>query len=138
MTSKSKRILCIGSIALAIILLLCGTVLATTYVSTLRMDANSSATGTERDYHERNHQISIYPKELENGATRITINLHRKSFLSNKVVSTAVVYIDQINKTYTYGMGNHDTGKFYYYFQSFGNSPTGAIYADPVTMISYD
>lgn len=140
METKSKKVLLIGLILLTMVFFSCINVFAnsTSYTSTLRMSANSSATGATREYVERNHKISIYPKELEDGATRITIDLHKKGIFSDNVVSTSTVYIDQVNKTYTCGMGNHDTGKFYYHFSSFGNSPTGSIYADPVTMTSYD
>lgn len=137
MLKNKKIILIFIGISLITILLFCTRVFAasTSYGSSLRMDANSTCTGSTREYYQRNHQISIVPKEIQWGTAQLTIKLHRKSFFSDSVVYTTSATLDQINHTYIYYMGNHDTGKFYYFFSSSGHSP---LYAEPVTMTSYD
>ncbi len=64
--------------------------------------------------------------------------LIKGGLLSNTTVEDTTVDFNAANKTYTYNMESHATGKYYYYFSTLGQYYYGSFYADPVTMTSYD
>lgn len=134
---KNKKILLVMvGICLAIVTLTCSRAYAqsTSYGTYLSMDAHSTCTGSMREFYQRNHQISIVPVEIDWGTIKLNIKLYRKGlFTSSAVYTLNSAKLSEIGHTYTYYMGNHDTGKFYYFFS--GDSP---IYAEPVTLTSYD
>ncbi len=115
---------------------------STTYSSYINCGDNSSVTGSERQYNQRNHKITLYPTELnygDGGSIRMHIDLCKKGwFGTSSTVTTIDANIDSTYRTYSYGMGNHDTGKYYYYFSTFGSGYHGQIIANPVNMICYD
>lgn len=111
---------------------------STTYTSYIDMlSGNTSLTGSSRQYNQRNHDISYTVTQLDT-VTNMYTKLVKDGFFSDTTVYEQMVRFDSANKTYTYYMGNHDTGKYYYYFSTYGIGRTGAFYANPVNMRSYD
>ena len=97
---------------------------------------NTTLKGSTRQYNQRNHEISYNVTQLD-ANTHMYTALKKDGFFSDTTVREQ--YVDfRSEKTYTYNMGNHDTGKYYYYFSTFGNGRYGAFYADPVNMKCYD
>ncbi len=138
MKKSIKAILSISLISIVGMLIFASTVLAssTSYTSSLYMEANSSHSGSSRTYNERNHSISLY--ELTSTNADLEIELIKKNLFSSSTVYTGTVNIRNANTTYSKYMGNHDTGKYYYLFSTFGKSNCGKINANPVTMTSYN
>lgn len=111
---------------------------STTYTSSIYMAGNSTLTGSSRQYNQRNHKITLYPTLL-NGNTKMYISLSKDGWFGSTSVSSTDAYMTQTNVTYAYEMGNHDTGKYHYYFSTFGGGHYGGEFrANPVNMISYD
>lgn len=137
MTKKTKILLVV--IIMMISLIILGIKVfaeSTTYTSYLNMLAgNTTLKGSTRQYNQRNHSISLTITQLP-VTGKMYMELVKDGFFSDTTVS----YKDNIDivqlKTYSFYMGNYDTGKYYYYFSTFGN-PT-AFYANPVNMTCYD
>ena len=110
----------------------------TTYPSYIDMlSGNTTLTGESRNYKQKNHKISFKVTKLT-AKTHMRTCLIKDGLLSNTTVADTTVDFNAANKTYTYYMGSHATGKYYYYFSTLGQYYYGSFYADPVTMTSYD
>ncbi len=139
MTRKEKILFVISMIVIVISLLaVCSKVFAasTTYTSYLDMLAgNTTCQGGTRQYNQRNHSISLTITQLP-VAGKMYISLVKDGFFSDTTVSSKDnIEISQL-KTYSFYMGNYDTGKYYYYFSTYGRGAT--FYANPVSMTCYD
>ncbi|MBP3254946.1 MAG: hypothetical protein J6M60_00430 [Clostridia bacterium] len=125
-------------LTISLLMLIASNVFAasTTYGSYLQCGANSTVTGSTRNYPQRNHQISITPTQVS-GNGDMKIRLVKKNWLSTTTVySTESTF--SVGETQTIQMGNHDTGDFYYYFSTYGYGYGALVYADPVYMTCYD
>lgn len=140
MSKKLKSILLVVAMAVVTLLAICSNVFAasTTYSSYIDMSAgNTTLTGSTRKYDQRNHKISFYVTSLS-GSANVHTSLHKKNLFNSTTVQETNAYFDSTYKTYTYYMGNHDTGKYYYFFSTLGAGRYGSFTADPVNMTSYD
>lgn len=137
MTKKTK-ILFVVIISIISLIILGINVFAesTTYTSYLDMLAgNTTQQGSTRQYNQRNHSISLTITQLP-ATGKMYMSLVKDGFFSDTTVSSKDnIDIAQLT-TYSFYMGNHDTGKYYYYFSTFGRGAT--FYANPVHMTCYD
>ena len=137
MSMKTKKAFGICFAFALVMLALTVTVFAdTVYTSYLDLPANTFYSGNSRQYNERHHAISLCPQSLPTGIVNLTIKLKHWGILYDPTDASTMATMTQTgNITYTYDMGSHDVGSYYYYFQTdSGNS----IYASPVIMSSFD
>lgn len=137
---KTTKIFLIISVIMLSLIALSSIVFAesTTYTSYLNMlSGNTTLKGSTRQYNQRNHEISYTVTQLD-APTVMYTSLEKDGFFSDTTVYEQTVEFNSANQTYTYYMGNHDTGKYYYYFSTFGLGHCGAFYAEPVNMKCYD
>lgn len=137
MSLKTKKAFAICLVFILVLLSLTIKVFAdTSYTSHLDLPANTLYSGSKHQYNERNHSISLCPKSLPTGVVNLTMRLRHWSILFDAIDYSRVATMTKTGSiTYSYGMGEHDTGTYYYQFKT---DKDNSIYASPVIMSSID
>ncbi len=140
-----KKVLSAVGAAFLSTFVLIGSLMASTYTSTLELASGHTLTGAVRYYTAGINGIGMYARKLTpvSGGNSVTlfVELYETTgIVDYKIADTNMTWtLSEINQAKTHSFGYMDQGNRYYRFLTeYNGVGTGGIEADPVVMTSVD